>query len=1218
MKAENVDFGKSVPLVIPIFEYDAALRERAFKQMLLFSSAEIEPDMRKIFNKLRKGYTFMQYGEVLTDKESNAFEAEMELIYGPEWTTLGFSKTSKTKLVDDTNDRVLFLDFRITQYMSWINLLGFLEDTLLSKIEYLTFSDVVSGNQILIDGNPNFDKHNFVKNDDKYNLPLYAVDSYNFKTTNLFQPISLTQYMLVRCDNYKNLLDNFIYDEYKTGSIDATAIYQQHIRILLPMLNPDSNFNAAIRLRDERRSAFPEYYNYLHDEAAAKDIMNGDKHINELFTFNNIKLITFKYDLIPTISNLYPRNKTTTERIFDAIETSKDFPVSIISNHRGGTFSAKIYKPEKITFNHLVETGQLEEPVLLNTVIFYNASLPQIEKFIVTISDESELRVTIYNHKNVSITTQLFDQVFAIINTRLISQLWDKRTSIYPLYVDEIQHPTFAIENISMFTAHINTPFAMSLREFNQIRTYISRATSGVFDSVNTSDILQLQDAYAGSKFIIKYGTTLSIYIKRFVNMTAYNLLENLILKTMGVWYAEHKTLDKGSTQISKIKLLKAVDPNRFDFEPTNPSDKYATRVQKNKQPTPMSLKKAIADGYTEKQYVTLDNLTFPNRKDTFVCVSEEFKYIGFVRSLSTMYNICAPGCFRGPQHTKKSTRIIYNKCIGKVESGTKTKSNESQKSIQSAYYVGKYDTQITTGKYYSLPWELNKQLGVGQSETQSVVSKSSAIHLIYGGEPNGLISLINRLLSVDFVADVKAEFKRDPSAFLKIQEKFGDKFVLPENYIMFLENEHGGVHVSHGHIAPLISLLYPDVGFFIIIPHGDGHLVDFIGLGGIGRLEIFKHTGDDNERIFVVVLKDNIYSSIVFVENKQRSSILPPHDRLITLLRSFYDPNNALKYNPQYIPTRVKFNELVDVYSGSQDISIEAEDNSSVDIRIGKALVTGYYQIPSDDVKLSNIKDALNLLAELNVDVIVVYRNSKKQLTYILGDHNIIIPLTPVAMANYSGQFEIALYEPIVMTTKTPSYPRELVELAYDKHIEYIALQALNQFIRGKRNPSVRNKILLMIKKSKLDQLETINSITPHDAMLIRDIYANKKETFRRYFDNIQFAFEINDMRKKYTNPIGFNERINDLVDTLVIVRKHTSEIDTPSTTCYMDAKSTICYRGKLIVSKKGKQRVSVLFNTLFSNNEFLREVLLNSSIPNLARFTTSENEMLKTLTLG
>lgn len=169
----------------------------------------------------------------------------------------------------------------------------------------------------------------------------------------------------------------------------------------------------------------------------------------------------------------------------------------------------------------------------------------------------------------------------------------------------------------------------------------------------------------------------------------------------------------KLSTKSKKIRKLQGIDPNLFDYTPTNTNIQFYSRLCQGKQ-QPIILSDDEIKDMSKDDYIRITNKT---RKDSMInygCEDSVYRFPGFIPKDKHPYGFCLPCCFKKNSriNPKSSNYKTFNKCM-RAEKGESlsAEDNPEKDSSNRRYLLNWKRDEVEEGRFSKLPILLNRLL---------------------------------------------------------------------------------------------------------------------------------------------------------------------------------------------------------------------------------------------------------------------------------------------------------------------------------------------------------------------------------------------------------------------------------------------------------------------------------------------------------------------------
>lgn len=274
-------------------------------------------------------------------------------------------------------------------------------------------------------------------------------------------------------------------------------------------------------------------------------------------------------------------------------------------------------------------------------------------------------------------------------------------------------------------------------------------------------------------------GSLFEVTFNNITNNSDANSIFNFIVRFIYMAILFGKKHDsKSLVNISKSQMLKDADPILFGTDTSSSFSfaDYARIAQKNKQPLVFNhgsnvLKQFLKEHkwISQKNIMTMQNITYSDRKNTYVCDNKNYPYPSFLTKLSSNGK-CLPVC----GSVDKSNTQFYKTCI----SGDFVPYDES--SLSNLYYIRKYNNEhnLPEDRLSFLPGLLNNYL-INREEckivSQTLIPGSSCYLLV------GMGKYINKIIdkNVQKYGKIKGPEPSNEAAFIRDMYDSHNIFVL-------------------------------------------------------------------------------------------------------------------------------------------------------------------------------------------------------------------------------------------------------------------------------------------------------------------------------------------------------------------------------------------------------------------------------------------------------
>jgi len=1137
MKHTIIDLSEKKSIIIPEYNYNYDFKKFIISKIHIFLGYSPTDKIKNIFEKItNKGFGNQHYKDFISTQEEKDLDNELSNSIGNNWKTI-INFSSNNKLSNEPNEKFIFMHYdNIFNITKILDIQYLLEKYTQCPIE-LQFLFLNQNNLIesLISSFKYLNENLHI--DQTYNLPF--IDFY--KTEELFQTNTKFVYEILNEKksnifnfwNYSSFFYNILIKFYEQDKNFIFTYYEYHIHFFLPLISKVMFDDIFTNKLDS--SMMNYYMNILkEDNPLFKLLLDQNKikeAISKIKTINFFNIV-FNYDLLDFLPVLYKTFSMNLLNLFNSAQTTDEFPVINIKSDIEDKNIFKILIRKKIFidkwFNRLNKANK--DNIIFSSI--YEKDF--IKKINIFISKNSILNIYFSVEKQFNDISSLKNS-FKIINEQIISLIRKKKDLIFPKFIHNIDDIVLDEKKISKIKLNVNTNIKMSEKKFNRLIDILLENCKFMMAPINRFEsIIYFQpismDYDFKSRIIIKNIKFLSIF---FINISSIEvalfyvqliILANSLVKEDS---EEKKVLSK--IGFNNIKNLKTNDPTRFDYD-IEGIKPYAIIVQKNKQPIIVD---EIPKNTPITQYIELQNLTFPEITNKFICLHPVYKYIGIVKPIKTKSGICVPSCFKINQLDKKSTRTMIESCKQNINLSFDEK-------IQSQKYVKKYETDILIKRYNYLPYKIS--LGINQDNlSTNFIGINSKIYLIEGIENPNLENIIISYIDSNFDFKLINLLKNNTMLFDNIDAYNNYKFLSIDNFINYITNKT--FYKSYNIYKQILNILYPDYIFLFLIDKNGILLLDYIS-SITSKDNLMKVIS--NKKIIIIHIRNKIFSPIVLINKESSTYIFNENDNLVNYLFSIYQ-----KINNQYVVLSSEneyINLMIDKLKNNDKFKITTK-NKSIEVEFGKKKVSFDLLFSESLGKINDINDILDFIDELKKERIEIkikmfYKNSKEFLTYLFLNIPISFKLKPIKISKELHlDYPIFLFETENKNDKLdPNFNvifSDYKNFITKKEITELILNTIILILKHSKNKILREKIFKLIKKNDFNKIYEIKDLNKDDKNLIEILNYFPSNLLKLYFDNSTFSFDSELLNKFFQYSEKYDDKnikkLSNIIDIIL-----------------------------------------------------------------------------------
>jgi len=1171
---------------IRIFEYNFNGARNQLVKIIYLLPTNTPSNVKDALKKLEKtGLSTLNYTKHITKEEAKSLNTFLSKTYGEKWEALlGFA--SETKNVAKIESQI--------QFFKYYNIHNFTRTIDIQDIIF-RFSKCPIELQYLYTKNKKTpeplcflpeEKLISIGNNNRFNLPFY--DKINSKLTNfktLFSQLNRISQSenVIYFENYSNLLKNYLRDDIISDSSEFALVYQYNLSIFLPMINSiqlyrnleETNFEQSIFPQLEETSLYSDTAQQF-----MKEIKISKSEKTKVIQATNFRSVQVIYKFVVPLSKSYDNSVIELNQLFSLINTTETFPLIGIKSQFDDKNIFKIFIPKKNEVDEILGRTNIFGK---NNILISYIKLNSVFKYInITISSNSSMSIYMRPKKGVEINKYL-KGIMEDINSDIIPQLNSIKTIIFSKFVNKINPITQQNSTITNVSVDINTTINLG-GKFNKLIQFL-RENIEFFFKYNPEIVghggFYVLFSETKSQIVFKNTSLLSFSFVDFANLDELNLYVEIIGKVLEYYKEQYSGKIEEDTS---VRNLKKIDPVRFNYE-LEGIKAYAILVQKTKQPKVLEDKSKLK---TIKNYIEIQNMTYPEQKNIYYCPTKTYPYIGFVKQPKNKYGYCLPSCFKVNPKEKKSTKVIFEDCAG-----NKTTTVDSG-NLQSLNYIKNFESDIENGRFNYIPTEIMKILGQ-QPESTDFINKSTDLYLIQGQKFNSLISIMESVIDKKFVANIEKAILSNNALFEKINTKLNNKFIIPENYIEYIKNPNYLKHYKN--LQQIISHLYPDLVILFLKSIGSEIYFDIIGLDmrSVDNIDLSK------KRFILVNYRKKTYAPIIHYKSSEIKYIFSHDEDIVKFMFDFYKRNNVklLEY-PKKIDLlfeNLRNDHKINISDFGDELQISKKDGFS--IRVSKYLKpTSKINKLLDIVKFSEHIQKYGLKIKISFG----YRNKHSIFMIFLN-----IPMC-FSVDEPEGKkikdLKISIFDYDTNENDKFTFPQSYSEYKFFNNTYKLILNGISEFLYSERNNTVRKNLETIIfgKNQNQNQNEDdFSEFSVHDILLIKTIMAIPETERLEFFEHIRFEFDSNYVNKlveaKERNE--FNSIIDELLNKLIVVIDNfPTEVDTTSK--------------KIKIPKKIQKKIFDKIHTEIYNNKFLFYKITNFIFEEIEPDKKNANEFI------